>query len=266
LTSDDYVVTDVNEPELTEQSNPTEQPSRMGGPATIALILINVFAFGCQLYVQQFHPRFPMDDYFALSLDGLRHHYFWQLLTFQFMHGGFLHIFLNLWALFVFGRVIEYTLGKRRMLQLYLFSGAMGGLVQMLGAWLLPSLFGDAGVVGASAGVFGLMAAFAVLYPHQELYLLLLLIIPIRMRAFTLIWFSAIFSVFGILLPWIGPHLPRILHLDALMGNWAHAAHLGGIITGAWFTRQLLQTRRRVPPVIQPPSVKSSLNIHPASD
>jgi membrane associated rhomboid family serine protease len=236
---------------------------------TITLVILNIIAFGFQLYAGRFHPAFPVDDYFALSLDGLRHHYFWQLLTFQFMHGGFLHIILNLWGLFIFGRVVEFTLGKRRMLQLYLLSGAIGGLVQMLGAWLLPNLFGTPGVVGASAGVFGLVAAFAVLYPNQKLYLLLFLIIPLRMRASTLIWLSVAFSVFGIFLPWIGPHLPHAigLQLDGLMGNWAHAAHLGGIATGAWLTWKLLRNRRRtVPPVLRQPEVKSTLNINPASD
>ena len=67
-----------------------------------------------------------------MSLDGLRAGHVWQLLTYQFMHGGFWHIFLNCWAIFVFGRVLEATMGKKRMLTLYFLSGVMGGLAQML--------------------------------------------------------------------------------------------------------------------------------------
>ncbi len=241
------------------------------GAATIALIVVNVIVYLFQLLEARLHPNFPVDDYFALSLDGLRHGYLWQLLTFQFMHGGFWHIFLNSWAIFVFGRVVETTLGMRRMLELYFLSGVVGGLFQMLGAWLWPNLLGGAGVVGASAGAFGLVAAFAVLYPNQPLYLLLFFIIPIKMRATTLLWLSVALAIFGILLPYVQPHLPSYLGLSEIFGNVAHAAHLGGIGAGYLFARRLLRNYRRRPPVNRPPpiinpGVKSSLNINPAPD
>ena len=72
-------------------------------------------------------------------------------------------------------------------------------------------------MVGASAGAFGLVAAFAVLFPRQRLLLLLFFIIPIAMRARTLLWVSIAFAVFGIIVPF---------------GNIGHAAHLGGILSG----------------------------------
>ena len=50
-------------------------------------------------------------SYFALSLEGLKHGFVWQLLTYQFMHGGLFHILLNGWAIYVFGRAMEETLG-----------------------------------------------------------------------------------------------------------------------------------------------------------
>jgi membrane associated rhomboid family serine protease len=263
----------VSVPDDSDYESVSERRAGLRGPATIALIVVNVIVYyGCQLFAQRFHPDFPVDNYFALSLDGLRHGYLWQLLTFQFMHGGFWHILFNSWAIFVFGRVVEVTIGKRRMLELYFLSGVMGGLVQMLGTWLWPSLFGDAGVVGASAGAFGLVAAFAVLYPSQKLYLLLFLIIPLRMRATTLLWVSVAFALFGIMFPYLAPHVPGYLRLDDLFGNVAHAAHLGGIITGFLFARQLVRNHRRSappvvrPPVIHSPEVKSSLNINPASE
>lgn len=229
---------------------------RVGVPwsATIALIVANVLVFGFHYFaLPRFAPDFEFEKYFALSLDGLRSGHVWQLLTYQFMHGGFWHIFLNCWAIFVFGRVVETALGKTRMLTLYFLSGVVGGLVQMLCAWMLPNLF-DGAVVGASAGAFGLVAAFAVLFPDQRLVMLLFFIVPVVMRAKTLFWLSIALALAGILLPWFGINV---------MGNIAHAAHLGGILTGFFFA--LAVRGYRVPPFLGG-RTKSSLKITPAPD
>jgi membrane associated rhomboid family serine protease len=165
-----------------------------------------------------------------LSLEGLRGGHFWQLLTFQFLHGGFVHLFLNSWAIFVFGRPVESALGKGRMLSLYFLSGIFGGLVQMALAWFLPETFG-APIVGASAGAFGLVAAFAVMFPDQPLLLLVAFVIPVKMRARTMLWVSVAIAVLGIL----------AVVLKIWQSNIGHAAHLGGIAVGFalahWFSR-----------------------------
>ena len=70
------------------------------------------------------------NTYLALSLDGLRSGYVWQLLTFQFMHVSVLHILFNSLAIFFFGRPVEEAMGARRFLTLYFTSGVVGGLVQ----------------------------------------------------------------------------------------------------------------------------------------
>jgi membrane associated rhomboid family serine protease len=70
--------------------------------ATIVLLVVNVIAFIIQNVLYRF-PNIPTDEWFALSVDGLRRGFVWQLLTYQFMHGGVLHLLLNCWALFVFG-------------------------------------------------------------------------------------------------------------------------------------------------------------------
>ena len=209
-----------------------------GGPrwsATVAVLVANVIVFIIQYGAERFFPEFPFDDYFALSLAGLKSGFIWQLLTYQFMHGGFLHIFLNSWAIYIFGREVEAYLGKSRMLTLYFVSGVVGGLVQMLGSWLMPEHFGNA-VVGASAGAFGLVAAYAVLFPNRMLVLLVFFVIPVKMRAKTLLWVSLALAVFGIIVPY---------------GNIGHAAHLGGILTGYIFARWLTQRLRPAPPTDQ---------------
>src|SRR5262249_25612443 len=116
-------------------------------------------------------------------------------------------------------------------LVLYFASGVMGGLVQTLAGILLRDGFA-APVVGASAGLFGLVAAFAMLYPERSLTLLLFFIIPVSMRAKFLLLFEAVFTVLGILFP---------------SSNVAHAAHLGGMLAGIFFVRQALHWQWRWP-------------------
>lgn len=188
--------------------------------ATVVLLVVNVAAFILQNVLYRF-SSFPTNGYLALSVFGLEHGFVWQLLTYQFLHGGLLHLLLNCWAIYVFGRAIEEAMGWRRFLALYFGSGVIGGLFQALAGVLLSGAFA-APVVGASAGVFGLVAAFATLYPERPLTLLLFFVIPVNMRAKLLLLFSALLAVFGILFP---------------MDNIAHAAHLGGMVTGIAFVR-----------------------------
>ena len=88
---------------------------------------------------------------------------------------------------------MKKRLGWKNFLTLYLSSGVIGGLCQVLAALLWPDLFGGP-VVGASAGGFGLVAAFAVLFPERELTLLLFFIIPIRLTAKMLLILSAVLA------------------------------------------------------------------------
>jgi len=197
------------------------QPSfRSPWSATVVLLVLNVAAFIAQNVLYRF-STFPVNGWLALSVEGLRHGFVWQLLTYQFMHGGWLHLLLNCWAIYMFGREVEETLGRKSFWALYFASGVVGGLFQALAGVLLGGAFA-APVVGASAGAFGLVAAFAVLYPERPLTLLLLFIIPVNLRAKFLLLFSALLAVFGILFP---------------MDNIAHAAHLGGMLTGIVFVR-----------------------------
>ena len=200
--------------------------------ATMVLLIANVVVFILQCFYYGYPPgdRLPPGDVLALSWGGLSHGYIWQLITFQFLHANFWHLLFNGWALYVFGREVEETLGVKRFLTLYFTSGAIGGLLQAVAGglaihfanWQWGAAFA-APAVGASAGCLGLIAAFATLYPERPLTLLLFLIIPVTMRAKFLLLFSALLSVFGILFPG-GRHT-------------ADVAHLGGIITGLIFVR-----------------------------
>jgi membrane associated rhomboid family serine protease len=197
---------------------------------TVVLLIINAVVFLVQLAVERF-TEFPLTYYFGLSVRGLSHGYLWQLLTFQFMHGGWLHLLVNLWVIYMFGRELEQTLGRKPFLTLYLGSGIVGGLFQAAAGLLFPSYFGGA-TVGASAGAFGLVAAFATFYPERPLTLLLFFILPITVLAKYLLLFSVIVAVVGIVFP---------------SGNVANAAHLGGIACGIFFARYGLHREFRWP-------------------
>jgi membrane associated rhomboid family serine protease len=188
--------------------------------ATVTLIATLVLAFIAQSTLV---PAPFANDYLALSLEGFRRGFVWQLVTFQFMHGGWVHLLVNCWAIYVFGREVESVLGTSRYLTLYFGAGVAGGLLHIFGAWIWPSHLGGA-VVGASAGGFGLIAAFAALDPGRQLMMLLFFVIPVKMRARTLVALSLLLAGLGIAFP----------H-SFFGGNVAHAAHLGGILAGiAW--------------------------------
>ena len=195
---------------------------------TVALVVVNTAIFLVELAAFN-SPRGSdfIDNYLALSLEGLQHGYIWQLLTFQFLHAGWLHLIFNMLAVFFFGRTVETALGHGRFLTLYLSSGVIGGLCQMATALAWPSFFGGA-VVGASAGAYGLVAAFAVLN-WWERFTLLIYFFPVTMRGRTLLWCSIGLAAGGVFLT---PH-----------SQIANVAHLGGILTGIVFVRQFVQGR-----------------------
>ncbi len=228
---------------------------------TVLLVIANIVAFVLQVVLQNAAPASP--GYLALSVDGLSRGYVWQLLTFQFMHSGPIHLLLNCWAIYMFGRDVEQALGRRSFLTLYFSSGIMGGLLQVAFDKVLAQMLHQPGfllmhVVGASAGAFGLIAAFAMLYPERPLMLLLFFIIPVNMRAKFLLLFEGLAALFGIVFatrPTAGPHI-------------ADAAHLGGMLTGIIFVRYAIHwewpqfhraKRRPLRPLVKVPSQKSAL-------
>jgi membrane associated rhomboid family serine protease len=167
----------------------------------------------------------------ALTDDALRHGHVWQLLTFQFLHGGFIHILLNGVCLYFLGKGLEGTISNAHYLKLYFGAGLAGGLLQALGNLGLPYNF-PTPVVGASAGVSGLLALFCYLYPAQEIYLFFVLRFPARF--FFIL--SVILSTFFILVPAGGAGL-----------GVAHGAHLGGLLFGYAYGRWLIHMEFRVP-------------------
>jgi membrane associated rhomboid family serine protease len=219
-------------------------------PVTLVLLILNLAVFAAQSMVNS-PARFPIYQNFALSLDGLKHGHAWQLITFQFLHlpladGGIFHLLGNLFVIYVFGSRVEKAIGAKEFLKLYLLSGTLGGLLQMIGGMFNPGQFGLA-VVGASAGAFGLIAAYATLFPRNSLHLFFL---PVAIRADVLLMLAVGVTLAGLFLP---------------SGHVAHCAHLGGILTGYLFVRQMAARARPIP-VMAAIEGKTSLNNAVARD
>ena len=179
--------------------------------ATTVLLVVIAVSF----LLQNLIPAKDVEKYLSLSVPGLKSGFVWQLITFQFLHGGVLHLAFNLLALWSFGRVVEARLGVSRYLLLYFLAGIAGGLFQVTLGLLLPAMHGGS-LFGASAGVCGVMAVFCLLEPDLP-------IIPLFIKAkYALLVFIGIAVVFTIL-P-IGP-------------NISHAAHLGGLLVGVGWVK-----------------------------
>jgi membrane associated rhomboid family serine protease len=135
----------------------------------------------------------------------------WQLVTYAFLHGGLVHLFFNMFALWMFGSMLEYDWGSRRFLLYYFVCVVGAGMAQLAvtaGGPIYPT-------IGASGGVFGILLAFGMRFPNQYI---LLLIPPIPMKA------KYFVILFGILELYLGVSGSQV--------GVANFAHLGGMVTG----------------------------------
>ena len=141
----------------------------------------------------------------------------WQLVTYGFLHGGLLHLVLNMYALWLFGTRLESLWGSQRFITYYLVCVIGAALAQMAVSEVSLAQGGDAyPVLGASGGVFGVLLAFGLTFPEARL-VLLFPPIPIKAKWFVLIY-GAIELAAGV---------------TGTMEGVAHFAHLGGMLTGA---------------------------------
>ena len=178
-------------------------------PATRALLIVNVVAYilesvlGDGVIIQ--FALWPLGPYFEP----------WQLVTYGFLHEpfpGYAHIFFNMLALWMFGSSLEHFLGSRRFTVYYFVCLLAAGLTQ------LAVVGADGGqgppTLGASGAIFGLLLAYAVFFPRQQI-----LIFFIPMPA----WLGV--TVYGVIELFFG--------VTGLQGSVAHFAHLGGLLGGA---------------------------------
>lgn len=147
----------------------------------------------------------------------------WGVVTYLFVHGGIIHLATNMFALYVFGPAVENRLGSRTFILYYLYCGVGAALFSVL----LGLAIHQSPVIGASGAVLGVLAAYAMLWPDEEVFLLLL---PIRVKARTLVIALAVMDLV----------LARFFP-----GSTAHEAHLGGLLAGWLFFKAQNFSRRR---------------------
>ena len=185
------------------------RPSQSTTPVVLNLIIINAIVFVAQLVFDKTGGQTEwLTNKLALySYDtGLFKPY--QLVTHMFAHGGFFHILFNMYALWIFGSVLEKTWGPKRFLIFYFVCGLAAGLAQMF-------LVSQGAAIGASGAVMGLLAAFAYTFPNVQFYILP---IPFPIKAKYLAAIYAAIDIFG--------------GFSGGNDNVAHFAHLGGLIMG----------------------------------
>ena len=210
-----------------------------GESVVMNLIFLNVIVFLAQTLLPQGIGGERMTDLFGLHFWKAQDFRFWQPITYMFLHGGFQHLFFNMFALWMFGRILEYDMGSRRFLVYYLICGVGAGLCNLGVNWLeyrhllatypaevVLRRWGDLVVtVGASGAVFGVLLAFGMFHPNDRI---MLLIPPIPMKAK---WFVVAYGV-----------LELFLGVTQTGSNIAHFAHVGGMLFG--FVLLVLWKRR----------------------
>lgn len=175
-------------------------------PVVLNLVIINALVYlvqalfdGPEEKISRILALFPYNTPFFKP---------YQLVTHMFAHGGFFHLFFNMFVLWMFGSLLERAWGPKRFLIFYLICGLAAGITHLA--------LENVPAVGASGAIMGLLAAFAYLFPNTEL---IIFPIPLPVKAKYAVALMAAFDLFGGVYPAAG-------------GNIAHFAHLGGLVMG----------------------------------
>ena len=185
-------------------------------PAVKVILIINVVLY---VLTDLVTPMFALDgntnwfrDFNALHPIGSRGFALYQYLTYMFMHGGWWHLFFNMWSLMIFGNAVEQQVGTKRFVWYYLLCGIGAALVNQAMTWM--GIINPAQLVGASGAIYGVMAAAAFFFPNAKLFIIP---IPFPIKLKYLVGFYTLVEMY------LG-----ITSIDGI----AHFAHLGGILVG----------------------------------
>ena len=189
-------------------------------PITVHLIIINVIFYlatklnGDFMY-STFSLFYPATPWFKP----------WQVVSYMFMHGGFWHILFNMYSLYIFGMAVERIIGQKRFMILYFLAG-LGAAATQIGVQALDTAMQGIPTVGASGCIYGVIIAFAMIFPEARLTLIFP---PVTLSAK---WMAIIF---------IGIEL--FTGVTGTQAGVAHFAHLGGALVGFlliwwWYKRR----------------------------
>lgn len=196
------------------------------------LVAINILMFTATLINENF-----MVANFAMFYPASPFFKPWQILTHMFMHGGFWHIFFNMYSLLMFGSILERSLGTKKYLIFYFVTGLGAAALHTGVEWMQARVFiANAAVdayqqllvtptLGASGAIYGVLIGFAMLYPQARLTLIFP---PIPMTAKWLVIIFAAIELFS--------------GINGIQDGVAHFAHLGGMLFGwlliRWWRKQ----------------------------
>ena len=187
-------------------------------PMVKRILIINISVFVLDLLLMSFF-RLRLSLYFGLVPKLIVSELaFFQFFTYMFLHGNFFHLFWNMFILWMFGSDLEREWGAKEFLFFYLLTGVGAGLLNFLA--MLNSMIPT---IGASGAIYGLLAAFGMLFPNRLIYIYFLF--PVKAKYFVLfIGFITFTSAFS--------------YSDS---NIAHFAHLGGMLFGYLYIRSNFQ-------------------------
>ena len=181
--------------------------------ASIYLILANVFMFMATNYTNILFKGIRLVYWISLIPGCINMGWIWQFVTYMFVHGSFLHLFFNMFALIMFGRTLEQYLGTREFLLFYFLCGILGGIVSYL-FYMIQGVVNVA-VMGASGAIFALLFLCAVFFPNARL--LLFFFIPLKMPIAVIVYIA----------------IELFSQIYGLANGTAHLVHLSGILI-AW--------------------------------
>ena len=226
------------------------ESGRGGFMSSLPVAVKNIIIINVVMMLASYANQSLMTDNFALYFPASPFFRIWQPITYMFMHGGFFHLFFNMYTLFIFGTVLERVWGAKKFLLFYFVTGIGAALVHMGVQWIqYENALSAAGLtasdaalwaeqiaqnvkagaqsvpvwsvtlfvptVGASGAIYGILMGYAMLYPDS---IMRLIFPPVALKAK---WFVLIFA-----------GLELLLGISSTGGGIAHFAHLGGLIFG----------------------------------
>ncbi len=187
-------------------------------PVVKYLLIINIFVYFIQVVVY-LRTHISLAVFFGLQPYDIIHHFkIWEFGTYLFLHSeqSIFHIFFNMFTLWIFGCEVERWMGSKKFLRYYLISGIGAGIFHILFNW-----GSQTPVIGASGAIYGVLVAFAVIFPDRIVTLLLFFILPVSLKAKHLVAIFVGISLFS-----------GIVGIFGKSDSVAHFAHLGGALVG----------------------------------
>jgi membrane associated rhomboid family serine protease len=197
-------------------------------PVTLALLIANVAVFFAQAFADNslviWFALWPFGSPAYTGPEAPAGFLPWQLVTYSFLHGNGLHLLINMLGLFMFGSEVERVLGVRRYFTYYFVSVLAAALAQLVMSALAAGP--PYPTIGASGGVFGLLLAYGMFFPHRTV---MLIFPPIPMPARMFVFVYAAIELY--------------LGVTGTQAGVAHFAHLGGMLGGFLMLRRWRRRR-----------------------